>query len=164
MRLFQFIRRTIPYSTSEHIKLTIYRSCILSVLLYCSPGWFPGRSDIVKLEHFQRRAVTWISGSGRYQLLLVRLKILPICYQFKILPICYQLLYIDMVLLWKIMNRKTDLDPDLYLCSFTPNEFNTRIGCSQLFRLKKTRKFQCDQNFFCESTSQCKHSSNSQYH
>ena len=38
-KMLQCIRRTIPYHTPRVTKLNLYRSCVLSVLLYSSPVW-----------------------------------------------------------------------------------------------------------------------------
>ena len=43
IKVFQFIRRVLPFSLSTGKKLMLYKSLVLSILLYASPFWAPCR-------------------------------------------------------------------------------------------------------------------------
>ena len=143
-KTLQLIRRTMPYHTPRFAKLNLYRSCVLSVLLYSSPVWSPDRQYLRRLERFQSRALRWITGIDDYTANIRSLDILPICFQF---------IVIDMILFWKIVNKQTDINPDDYVVLASQSDVSTCLAPSMGSRQRKTRKFQCDRNFFARSAT-----------
>ena len=51
------LKKNIPITCPTTTKL--YKSCVLSVILYASQTWFPDLTSIRKLEAFQCRALRW---------------------------------------------------------------------------------------------------------
>lgn len=133
--IFNIIKRNVPYSISVHSKLCLYKSLILSTLLYCSQVWYPNAQSMVKLEKFQQRCVKWIKLSVEpYSHVLTDLNLLPI----SLLRTFY-----DLTLLWKIMNDKIDCP----VVNKTTSLISTR-SCSVLFQLPATKKFKSRDNFY----------------
>ena len=130
--MLQFIRRTIPYHTPRFAKLNLYRSCVLSVLLYSSPVWSPDHQYLRRLERFRSRALRWITGIDDYTANIRSLDILPIC---------FQVFVIDMILFWKIVYKQIDINPDDYVVLASQSDVSTRLAPSVVFRQRKTRKF-----------------------
>ena len=52
-RIFNFLKRNIPFSVSSHRKLLLYRSFILPIFLYRAPVWSPSLTMLHQLERFQ---------------------------------------------------------------------------------------------------------------
>ena len=87
------------------IKLQLYHSMVLSILLYGFPAWYPDFTSLKRLESFQRSCFSWIFGRKRsYQEHLKRSKFLPICYHLE---------YITFPFLWQLLDDK-------YIFNFTP--------------------------------------------
>ena len=57
---FFSLKVKIPFNTPSHVKLHLYRSLVLSVLLYGFPAWYPDVSKLKKLENFKRFCFLWI--------------------------------------------------------------------------------------------------------
>ena len=56
---FFFLKRNVPFSTITRVKVKLYKSYILSVLLYTSNVWFLNWPNCRKLEKMQGRALKW---------------------------------------------------------------------------------------------------------
>ena len=56
-------------------------ACVLSVLLFGYPAWFPEISDLRKLEQLNIHGLRWCFGYNDYSALLKLSNSLPICYQ-----------------------------------------------------------------------------------
>ena len=107
------------------VKLGLYKSLILPVLLYGFACVFASRADLHLLENFQKKVVGWITGNKTmsYRSQLKILNILP-------LPMFLQLN--DVLLLSKITNEETGT-------SFSLPERPEIRGRSETFKLRKTR-------------------------
>ena len=64
----------------------------------------------------------------------------------KLLPICFQVLRIDILLLWKIFNKKVVIPHD-----FAYKSRCTRSGTLKLFELEHNQKFKTNDGFFPRS-------------
>ena len=102
---FFALKSTVPFSTPSNIKLRLYHSMVLSILLYGFPAWYPDITSLKRLEFFQRSCFSWIFGRKRsYQEHLRRSKFLPIWYHLE---------YITFFFLCQ-------LSDDKYIFNFTP--------------------------------------------
>ena len=73
------IRRNVAYAVKPRIKLELYKSLILSVLLCGINCTTPSKSDLGNLEKLQRKAVKWITGRNKpYENQQKLLNILPL--------------------------------------------------------------------------------------
>ena len=54
-----FLNRNVPFSTNARVKVSLYNSYILSVLLYASNIWFSNWPNCRKQEKMQRRVLNW---------------------------------------------------------------------------------------------------------
>ena len=136
-RVLNFLRRNLPFGISIQRKKQLYQSCIISILLYASPCWCASIEGLRKLEKFNSRAVKWVFRSNDYVSSLVSLKLLPICFQVQ---------RIDILLLWKIINKRVIIPHD-----FTYKSSCTRSGTLKLFELKHNHKFKTNDGFFPRS-------------
>ena len=137
-RVFNFMRRNIPFSTASPRKKLLYHSLVVSVLLYGSPVWSPSVTYLKKLEKFQMRAFKWICSDKSYKSALL---------SHSYLPLCFQLAENDLILLWKLQNRCLDVDHNL-----GTSTLNTRSSTLGLFDVPKTKKVGSESNFFVRST------------
>ena len=95
---FFSLKAKIPFNTPFHVKLHLYRSLVLSVLLYGFPAWYPDVSMLKKLENFQRSCFLRIFGRKSSYLKQVK--------DNNFLPLCYQLEYITFSFLSQLMLDK----------------------------------------------------------
>ena len=78
-RVLYLIRRNVAYAVKHFIKLGLYKSLVLPVLLYGINCTTPSKSDLVNLEKLQRKAVRWITGRNEpYENQLRLLNFLPL--------------------------------------------------------------------------------------
>ena len=49
-RSFNNLKHSVPFNLPSGVKFNLFKACVLSVLLYGYPAWFPEVSDIRKLE------------------------------------------------------------------------------------------------------------------
>ena len=129
-----FLRRNLPFGISIHRKKQLYRSCIISILLYASPCWCASIEGLRKLEKFNSRGLKWVFRSTDYVSSLKSLKLLPICFQVQ---------RIDILLLWKIINKRVIIPHDFKFISSS-----TRSGTLKLFDLERHNKFKTSDAFF----------------
>ena len=81
---FFALKSKVPFNTPCIIKLQLYHSMVLSVLLYGFPAWYIDIKSLKRLESFQRSCFIWIFGRERYyQEHLNRSKFLPSCYHLE---------------------------------------------------------------------------------
>ena len=59
---FHFIKRSIPYHIPLSVKLRFINTCVKSIFLYASPVWSPSLTMLRKLENFNRKCFTWVTG------------------------------------------------------------------------------------------------------
>ena len=105
-----FLKRNVPFSTNTKVKVSLYKSYILSILLYASNVWFSNWPNCRKLEKMQRRALKWalnkkfFTDSDYNQSLIYN----------NLLPISFLLVRNDLLMLNKIYNCDTALKFDDY--------------------------------------------------
>ena len=94
-----FLRRNVAVKVQTLVKLGLYKSLILPVLLYGLACVFASRADLHLLEKFQKKVVKWITGNKTMSY-LNQLKIL------NILPLPIFLQSNDKLLLSKITTEE----------------------------------------------------------
>ena len=72
------LRRNVSQSVGARIKLGLYESLVLPILLYGIQCIHLSKASMIILEKFQKRAVKWICGTGKYGQQLRFLNILPL--------------------------------------------------------------------------------------
>ena len=97
MRSFYYIKRTVPFSAHVKTKLSVYVDCVQSIFLYNSCVWNPNVTLLKKMEKLLKKAAKWASGRDNYVAALLKLRILPIC---------YQIILNDLVLLSKLLQNR----------------------------------------------------------
>ena len=105
-RQFFHIKRNVPFCVPMMIKFNVYRSYVLSILLFNSQIWSPSLMLLRKLGSFHRKDLKWVSGLVNYIEALTRLDVLPIC---------YLLIYYDHTYFFKLWNGYFDVSPVNYV-------------------------------------------------
>lgn len=78
---FHLLKNTLPWSTPSRMKFNLYRSTVLSILLFGSQVWLADLTLIKQIERFQVNCFGWIFGRNySYADLLSKFSILPICH------------------------------------------------------------------------------------
>ena len=49
-RSFNYLKHSVPFNLPSGVKFNLFKACVLSVLLYGFPAWFPEISDLRKLD------------------------------------------------------------------------------------------------------------------
>ena len=102
---FFALKSKVPFKTPSIIKLHLYHSMELSILLYGFPAWYPDITSLKRLESFQRSCFSWIFGrKGSDQEHLKRSNFLPICYHLEYITFSFVCQLLD----------------DKYIFNFTP--------------------------------------------
>ena len=79
------LRRNVSQSVGARIKLGLYKSLVLPILLYGIQCIHLSKASMIILEKLQKRAVKWICGTGKYGQQLRFLNILPLAMHIQIL-------------------------------------------------------------------------------
>ena len=107
--LFHKAKRAFHDLSKEGIFL--YQSFVLSILLYGCSVWQPSITYMRKLKKFQSGVFRWIISDLDYVSKLQRLSFLPVC---------YQKIESDIVLLWKMINKQSEVESEIQ------NSFSTQ--------------------------------------
>ena len=118
-------------------KLNLYKSMMLSILLYGSHCLAANVTQAQKLGHFQTSVVKWILPEENYRSALIMLKILPLHLYMQIT---------DILLLHKIVIGYYDCDLSEHY-TINPNLSKAR-NTSNIFKLHIPRLEQSRQNFW----------------
>ena len=74
---FHQLKPNLPGHLNISLKSKLYKAFILPGLLYASETWYPSKSDLDKLERFQKRVSRWAVSASGYQNRLLIIKVLP---------------------------------------------------------------------------------------
>ena len=122
-KVLYLLRRNIALQVRQEIKLGLYKSLILPVLLYGCACTNPNRGELQQLERFQKKVVKWILGQ----------KVMPYPNQLRLLNILPLPMFMhlnDILLLSKLK------EDDSFLPMLKQNSEKGRIN--ELFKLPKT--------------------------
>ena len=136
-KVYFMLKRNVPSSTPRQTKVRLYKACILSVLTYGSSIWIPNKTDLSKLEAFNRRCVRWIGLSGDYKTSLIKLGIYPLPYHIEIS---------NLLFFHKLFQDKYDLNPFDFVDINDPS-VSLRSVDIYSFKLKK-RKYEKTKSFY----------------
>ena len=100
-KLLCSLQRKVVKDVKPFTKLGLYKSLVLSVLRYGLNFALIRRTDIVKLEKFQKKAVIWILGS-RHERFIKQLRVL------NVLPLPTYIQLNDILTLDKLKNDKSE--------------------------------------------------------
>ena len=132
-KVLYLLRRNIALQVRQEIKLGLYKSLVLPVLLYGSSCTNPNRGELQQLERFQKKVVKWILGQ----------KIMPYPNQLRLPNILPQPMFMqlnDILLLSKLT------EDDSFLPMLKQNSEKGRTN--ELFKLPKTRTGKARNDFF----------------
>ena len=105
-RSFNYLKHSVPFNLPSGVEFNLFKACVLSVLLYGYPAWFPEISGLRKLEQLNIHGLRCSVGYNDYSTLL-KLS--------NSLPICYQLIELDIRVLTAILNNENCISFDKFL-------------------------------------------------
>ena len=76
-----FLRHSVPHQVPSRIKLNLFQSCVVSIILYCSSSWSANISLTRKMESLDHKGLKWCFGNNSYSILLHASATMPIAYQ-----------------------------------------------------------------------------------
>ena len=134
------LRRCLPPHLHSQSKINLYKTYILSKLLYGSQVWSPNQKDLSKFEQFQKNVSKWIWKCATYKTRLIASGLLPI-----------NLLKMnDLLFLNRILNDMYDFYFHNFLSITYPCDsfyYNTRSTLQPVLKVKSTRTKQADNHF-----------------
>ena len=140
--IFYNLKRSMPPNSHWHTKITLFKSYILSTVLYASEIWYPSKTDLTRLELLQSRVLKWAFPGSNYKERLSKAKMLPISLEIQLR---------SLILLNRLLNGFYSNFPILSHISFTiPNSgaYNTRLSEKPMFHLPKVKKTRTTHDFF----------------
>ena len=129
-------------NTHWHTKITLFKSYILSTVLYASEIWCPSNTDLTRLELLQSRVLKWAFPGSNYKERLSKAKMLPLSLEIQLR---------SLILLNKLLNGFYSIFPILSHISFTiptSGAYNTRLSEKPMFHLPKVKKARTTHDFF----------------
>ena len=124
-KVLYLLRRNVAVQVKPLIKIGLYKSLILLVLLYGFTCINPSRSELKNLERFQKKAVKWITGTKG-------VNYISQLWLLNILPLLMLLQVNNLLLLAKVMHESLHC---IELSDLTSANGRTK----EVFRLQKTR-------------------------
>ena len=140
--IFYNLKRSMPPNTHWHTKITLFKSYILSTVLYASEIWCPSKRDLTRLELLQSRVLKWAFPGSNYKERLSKARMLPISLEIQLR---------SLILLNRLLNGFYSNFPILSHISFTiPNSgaYNTRLSEKPMFHLPNVKKTRTTHDFF----------------
>ena len=135
IKIFNFLKRSIPFQVFILRKKMLYQTMISSVLLYCSPAWCVTTGILKVFEKFQRKVLRWVIRSEDYNETLSKLNLYPIC---------YQIARAHLILLWKTWHELMESDIKLHVNRTT---LSSRGSVKTFFEKPLNKKFKTDNRF-----------------
>ena len=80
-RALSFLKHSVPSNLSSGVKFNLYKACVISVLWYGYPAWYPDIYELRKLESLNYLRLRWCFGCDNYEKFLQKSHSLPISYQ-----------------------------------------------------------------------------------
>ena len=138
LKTFYMLKRNTPKGLPMRVKLNIFKSMILQVLLYGSSCWAASIKMLRLIEKVQEKALTWVNGRNDYVTNLMQCNILPLTLYMQLL---------DLLFMSKMLNGYYKIDATEYFCL---KEFDraTRLSEKHFFELPKIKKSIYQQEFW----------------
>ena len=135
---FHQLKPNLPVHLNISLKSKLYKTFILPVLLYASEFWYPSKSDLDKLERFQKCVSRWAVSATGYQNRLLILKVLPIKHAIEKVVVMFN----------KLINGGFDFPVSDYITAKLPSIYSLRSNDSITFDIPYTNKKKSEHNFF----------------
>ena len=140
--IFYNLKRSKPPNNHWHTKITLFKSYILSTVLYASEIWCPSKTNLTRLELLQSRVLKWAFPGSNNKERLSKAKMLPILLEIQLRPL---------ILLNRLLNGFYSNFPFLSHISFTiqnSGAYNTRLSEKPMFHQPKVKKTRTTHDFF----------------
>jgi hypothetical protein len=125
------VKRNISRATCRDSRLNLYKSLVISVMVYGSPVWYPSKTYLKMVEGVQHRATRWIFSYDDIPY-INRLQ------ELNLLPLSIYLELLDLLTLSKVIHRQVDIELPPCL-SFSETRRNRKIFILPKVRLERSR-------------------------
>ena len=89
LKTFYMLKRNTPTGLPMRVKLNIFKSMILQVLLYGSSCWAASIKMLRLIEKVLEKALTWVNGRNDYVTNLMQCNILPLTLYMQLLDLLF---------------------------------------------------------------------------
>ena len=105
-----YLKRTIPSETKLSVKCNLVKTYIISTLFYGSNVWYARKTIVKQMERLQRKSLKWLQSNSpftdkEYNDCLLSVNLLPITYHF---------VFLNVVVLNRILTRKLPLEAEQF--------------------------------------------------
>ena len=135
---FNYLKHSVPFNLPSGVEFNLFKACVLSVLLYGYPAWFPETFDLRKLEQLNIQGLRWCFGYNDYSSLL-KLS--------NSVPICYQLIERDIRVFTSILNNENCISFDKFF-KLDSKVLNLRTLDRERLALTRAKKRCTEKSFF----------------
>ena len=108
------------------------QSYIISILFYGSNVWYASKTFVRQMERLQRKSLKWIQSISHF----TDKEYNDCLRSVNLLPITYQIVFLDLLVLNRILTRKLQLEAEQFLANKEWTSENT-IKRENIFILKR---------------------------
>ena len=105
-----YLKRSIPSETKLSVKCNLVKTYIISILFYGSNVWFASKTIVRQMERLQRKSLKWIQSNSHF----TDKEYNDCLRSVNLLPITYQIVFLDLVVLNRILTRKLPLEAEQF--------------------------------------------------
>ena len=105
-----YLKRTIPSETKLSVKCNLVKTCIILTLFYGSNVSYASKTIVRQMERLQRKSLKWMQSNGHFTDKEYNDSLRSV----NLLPITYQFVFLDLVVLNKILTRKLPLEEEQF--------------------------------------------------
>ena len=126
-----YLKRSIPSETKLSIKCNLVKTYIISILFYGSNVWFASKTIVRQMERLQRKSLKWKQSNSHF----TDKEYNDCLRSVNLLPITYQIVFLNLVVLNRILTRKLPLEAEQFwqYCKYS-NECNRQRCRSNFFQ------------------------------
>ena len=105
-----YLKRIIPSETKLSVKCNLVKTYIISILFYGSSVWYASKTIVRQMQRLQRKSLKWVQSNSHFTE-----KDYNDCLRsVNLLPITYQFVFLDLVVLNRILTRKLPLEAEQF--------------------------------------------------
>ena len=143
-----YLKRSIPSETKLSVKCNLVKTYIISILFYGSNVWYASKTIVRQMERLQRKSLKWIQSNSHF----TDKEYNDCLRSVNLLPITYQLVFLDLVVLNRILTRKLPLEAEQFW-QIRNGHPKTRSNEKIFLYSNECNRQRCRSNFFQRVTN-----------
>ena len=143
-----YLKRSIPSETKLSVKCNLVKTYIISILFYGSNVWYASKTIVRQMEGLQRKSLKWIQSKSHF----TDKEYNDCLRSVNLLPIRYQLVFLDLVVLNRILTRKLPLEAEQFW-QIRNGHPKTRSNEKIFLYSNECNRQRCRSNFFQRVTN-----------